>query len=152
MAADIPLALALKAAQAAITACRADSYNVTVVVLDDDPKAQPRLVLRSDGARDMTVSISRRKAYTAMKTGMTSGQFGKTVAVAEAPPSGPPPGGEPKPPGPINGDPDLITWAGGVPIISGHNVLGAIAVSGAPGPEKDEACANAGLATIAREL
>jgi uncharacterized protein GlcG (DUF336 family) len=42
-----------------------------------------------------------------------------------------------------------VAAAGGVPIKAGSEVIGAIGVSGAPGGEKDEACANAGIAKIA---
>lgn len=38
--------------------------------------------------------------------------------------------------------------AGGVPIKVGNDVIGPIGVSGAPGGDKDEACAVAGLAKI----
>jgi uncharacterized protein GlcG (DUF336 family) len=42
--------------------------------------------------------------------------------------------------------------AGGVPIKAGNVVIGAVGVSGAPGGDKDEACANAGIAKIAADL
>jgi uncharacterized protein GlcG (DUF336 family) len=41
----------------------------------------------------------------------------------------------------VNGDDNLITFAGG-------EVVGALSVSGAPGGDKDEACADAGLAIL----
>lgn len=41
---------------------------------------------------------------------------------------------------------------GGIPIFAGKEVIGAIAVSGAPGWDQDEACAKAGLAKVADEL
>ena len=41
---------------------------------------------------------------------------------------------------------------GGVPIKVGNEVIGAVGVSGAPGGEKDEACANAGIAKVADSL
>jgi hypothetical protein len=37
-----------------------------------------------------------------------------------------------------------------VPIKAGNEVIGAVGVSGAPGGEKDEVCANAGIAKVAR--
>jgi uncharacterized protein GlcG (DUF336 family) len=42
--------------------------------------------------------------------------------------------------------------AGGVPIRIENEVIGAIGVSGAPGGEKDEACANAGIAKLQDSL
>jgi uncharacterized protein GlcG (DUF336 family) len=40
----------------------------------------------------------------------------------------------------------------GVPIKVGSEVIGAVGVSGAPGGEKDEACATAGLRKAANQL
>jgi uncharacterized protein GlcG (DUF336 family) len=42
-----------------------------------------------------------------------------------------------------------VAAQGGVPIKAGDQVIGAIGVSGAPGGEKDEACAVAGISKIA---
>jgi len=146
-AASVPLGLALDAAQAAVAACKAKGYNVTVTVMDLD--FSTRLVLRGDGAPDRTVEIGRRKAYTVVKTGMSSGEFGKTVPPPPRPATPPAPGTPPPMPGPVNGDPNLITWAGGLPFVSGGKTIGAISASGAPGGEKDEACVNEGLAKVA---
>jgi len=141
-AAGVPLELALEAAHTAISACKANGYNVTVTILD--PDLSTRVVMRGDGAPEGTVQIGYRKAYTVIKTGMSSAEFGKSVPAPPAPPAGAPPG----PPGPVNGDPNLITWAGGLPIRSGGALLGSMSVSGAPGGDKDEACVKAGLEKI----
>jgi uncharacterized protein GlcG (DUF336 family) len=53
------------------------------------------------------------------------------------------------PPPSIDG---TIALGGGMPIRAGDQILGAIGVSGAPGQDKDEACANAGLAAVAARL
>jgi uncharacterized protein GlcG (DUF336 family) len=149
-AADVPIALALEAAKTALDTCKANGYQVTVTVMD--PDFSTRVVLRGDGAGDRTVEIGRRKAYTVIKTGMSSGDFGKTLP-ASAPPAPPAPGAGPPPmPGPINGDASLISWAGGLPVKAGGKVIGAMSASGAPGGEKDEACVTAGLAKIADRL
>jgi len=148
-AADVPLAKAVEAAQSAVGSCRSNGYNVTATVLDSD--LSTRVVLRGDGAPDMTVEISRRKAYTVIKTGMSSGEFGKTVPAAPTVASPHASGSRQLPDG-VNGDPNLITWAGGVPIKLGGKIVGSIGVSGAPGGDKDEACANAGLAKITGKL
>jgi uncharacterized protein GlcG (DUF336 family) len=143
--AEVPMATAIEAAQSAVEACRANGYNVTATVLDSD--LSTRVVLRGDGAPETTVEIARRKAYTVIKTGMSSGDFGKTVP---APPTrASPQAGSRQLPDAVNGDPNLITWAGGVPIKLGSKIVGSISVSGAAGGDKDEACANAGLAKIA---
>mgnify|MGYP001302945918 FL=1 len=139
----LPLDQAITVAQAALAQCKANGYNVTVMVMDQDYST--RLVLRSDAAAARTVEIARRKAYTVIKTGMSSGDFGKTVP-APATPAAPRPAGS-LPPG-VNGDDNLITFAGGKQIVVGGEVLGAISVSGAPGGDKDEACVDAGLAKL----
>ena len=47
---------------------------------------------------------------------------------------------------------NIVNIGGGVPIKAGNEVIGGVGVSGAPGGEKDEACANAGLAKVADAL
>jgi uncharacterized protein GlcG (DUF336 family) len=49
-------------------------------------------------------------------------------------------------PGSLNTVPNVLFLPGGATIRSGKDVLGGIGVSGAPGGEKDEACALAALA------
>lgn len=145
----LPLSDLLTATQTALNTCKTNGYAVTVTVFDAD--LSTRLVLRADGAPDRTVEIARRKAYTVVKTGMSSGEFGKTVPKPASPAStnqSTPPGPPPLP-GPVNGDPNLITWAGGLPIRIHGVLVGAMSASGAPGGDKDEACVTAGLAKIA---
>ena len=48
--------------------------------------------------------------------------------------------------------PGTINAQGGVPIKVGDQLIGAIAVSGAPGGDKDEVCVQAGLDKIASRL
>jgi uncharacterized protein GlcG (DUF336 family) len=147
--ADVPLAQAVEAAQSAVATCKANGYSVTAMILE--PDFSTRVVLRGDGAPEITVEVGRRKAYTVIKTGMSSGDFGKTVP-APPPAAAPPASGPPQLPGPVNGDPNLIPWAGGMPIKAGNHIVGAISVSGAPGGDKDEACAKAGLAALEGKL
>ena len=45
-----------------------------------------------------------------------------------------------------------ILAQGGVPIKIGESTIGAVAVSGAPGGDKDAACANAGIAKASDKL
>jgi uncharacterized protein GlcG (DUF336 family) len=48
--------------------------------------------------------------------------------------------------------PNVVGVGGGVPIKVGNETVGGVGVSGAPGGEKDEVCANAGLAKVADAL
>jgi uncharacterized protein GlcG (DUF336 family) len=140
-AGGIPIDRAMAAAQAAIDACKAQGFAVTVTILE--PDLSTRVVIRADGAPAETVGFGYRKAYTVIKSGLTSGEYGKSVpASSKGPPSGPP--------GSVIGDPNLITWAGGLPIKSGGSVIGSMSASGAPGGDKDEACVQAGLLKLSQ--
>jgi uncharacterized protein GlcG (DUF336 family) len=140
---SLPIASAIEVAQTALASCKASGYNVTVMIMDTDYST--RLVLRDDAAAARTIEIARRKAYTVIKTGMSSGDFGKTVPK----PEGPQPARAPGSPIPgVNGDDNLITFAGGKQIRVGSDLVGAISVSGAPGGDKDEVCVDAGLAKL----
>jgi uncharacterized protein GlcG (DUF336 family) len=48
--------------------------------------------------------------------------------------------------------PGVLMVQGGVPIKVGEEVIGAIGVGGAPGGDKDEACAQAGIDKIKDRL
>jgi len=148
---ELPLATAVEWAQAAIAACEANSYKVAVLVMGTDYGI--KLVLRADGAPGLYADVARRKAYTVLKTGKTSGEYGASVAPPAGTPAAPPVPGAPPglPPGP-NVDSNLIVWAGGLPIKAGGKLVGSVGVSGAPGGDKDTACAEAGLAKIAAKL
>jgi len=128
-------AIAQTLVQEAVAKCRADGFKITVRVVDHNNNL--RAFLRDDGASMITPGVAEMKAYTAVATGR---------------PSGPPanlPAGAPVPPPAI---PGFTNFEGGIPIKAGDQVIGAISVSGAPGGDKDAACANAGLAKVANQL
>lgn len=123
---------ALAVAHGAIDKCQADGYRISLTVLD--ASGLIKIQVRGDGTGPHTLEHSRRKAYTALTFKRTSGETAKAWAAAATPPPV------------IEG---TVAAQGGVPIKAGPDVIGAIGVSGAPGGEKDEACANAGIAKIA---
>jgi uncharacterized protein GlcG (DUF336 family) len=47
---------------------------------------------------------------------------------------------------------NILILGGGLPIKAGDEVIGGIGVGGAPGGEKDEACAQAGIEKISARL
>lgn len=130
-------ALALEAAQAALASCQPAGPAVVEVM---DTAFNPRVILVADGSRPNLIEFARRKAYTVIKKGMSSGDFGKQA--------GPQGRGAP----PIEGDANLITFAGALPIKAGDDLVAAISVSGPNGPAADEACAKAGLEKIQDRL
>jgi uncharacterized protein GlcG (DUF336 family) len=122
-------------AQEAMTKCRADGYKVTVLVVD--ALNAPKAMLRDDGATASTTEVAKMKATATMLYNRPSG------------PAQPPPAGQAAPPATIAG---TINAQGGVPIKFGEITIGAVAVSGAPGGDKDAACANAGISKVADKL
>src|SRR5579863_2786534 len=122
-------------AQEAMAKCRADGYKVTVLVVD--ALNAPKALLRDDGATAATTEVAKMKATSVMLQNRPSG------------PATPPAPGTAAPPATI---PGTINAQGGVPIKVGDATIGAVAVSGAPGGDKDAACANAALAKVADKL
>src|ERR1700681_3038408 len=113
-------------AQEAMAKCRADGYKVSVRVVDHANVL--KAFVRDDGAGMATVQVATMKANSVMN-------FGRA--------SGPPPNlpaGAPVPPPVIPGTTNAM---GGVPIKVGDQLIGSVAVSGAPGGDKDAACDNA---------
>ncbi len=130
----LSLDVALAIAHGALDQCRADGYKVTVTIVDG--AGLVKVQMHDDGAGPHTVDFSRKKAYSAFTFKRTSNDTGKAWAAA--------------PPAP--NITDAVGTPGGVPIRAGDLVIGAIGVSGAPGGEKDEACANAGIAKVSSKL
>ena len=46
----------------------------------------------------------------------------------------------------------VISLAGGVPVCAGSDLVGGIGGGGAPSGDRDEACANAGLAKFSEQI
>jgi uncharacterized protein GlcG (DUF336 family) len=131
----ITLDMAQTIAQEAMATCRANGFKVTVLVVD--ALNMPKVLLRDDGAPASTTEVAKMKANSTMLYNRPSG------------PAQPLPPGTAAPPSLLAG---TLNVQGGVPIKVGDATIGAVAVSGAPGGEKDAACANAGIAKIADKL
>jgi uncharacterized protein GlcG (DUF336 family) len=134
---QISLGLARDAAMAAIEQARKDGYRVSVTVVNR--AGQVIAQLRDDGASPHTAQTSWRKAYTALifRAGTTeiATRIANNPAVAN-----------------LREITDVTTLGGGLPIRAGNEVIGAIGVGGAPGGDKDEVCAQAGIDKISAKL
>lgn len=131
----IPAALAVEAALAANAACAANTYKTTAMITDS--AGVPIVVISNDGAAAITQRVAMSKAQAVLKYGIASGEV---VAKAAA---------DPAFAAEVKANPLIDTARrGAVPIKAGSELVGAFAVSGAPGGDKDEACALAGLAKI----
>jgi uncharacterized protein GlcG (DUF336 family) len=132
----ISLSTAMELAAVALERCRADGYKVTITVLNRH--ARTSVVFSDDGVNPHTVENSMRKAYTAFTTRNASAEMAKRPQPGLA--------------GFMQLD-RITTIEGGLPIFAANKELvGAIGISGAPGGEKDSACAQAGLDKIASKL
>jgi uncharacterized protein GlcG (DUF336 family) len=128
---------ALKAAQAAIAKCRAQGFQATVAVVDRSGITQA--LLRDRYAAPHTVDTAQRKAQTAINFKMDTGALDRELQPGKASAG-------------IRNLPGVAAMAGGKVIESQGSLVGAIGVSGAPGPANDEVCAAAGIAAIAEDL
>ena len=133
---NVSMGLSLAIIQGAIEQCTKDGYKVSVTIVDKSGNVAAQL--RGDGTGPHTMEFSRLKAYTARTRNQTSLQ---TMKLLEDPANA----FMPQIPG-------VVGVGGGVPIRAGNEVIGGVGVSGAPGGEKDEVCANAGLAKVEAAL
>jgi len=128
--------MAVTIAQTALETCTKQGYHVSVHVLGRN--GEIIVAVRGDGAPPHTMENSQRKAYTARTFRIPSGEFAQRVkdnpSISAVHLSG------------------IIAAQGALPIKVGDEVIGAVGVSGAPGGEKDEACAKAGLDKVADQL
>jgi uncharacterized protein GlcG (DUF336 family) len=120
----------------ALKQCQKDGYKVSAAVVDRGGNLLA--FIRDPTAGPHTAESSRRKAFTAATFGMTSAAFATLTANPAA--AG------------LRDLTGVFALAGGVPIKVGNEVVGGIGVGGAPGGEKDEACASAGLQQAADQL
>jgi uncharacterized protein GlcG (DUF336 family) len=128
--------IALSIAQTAYDSCVQQGYHVSVTVVGLE--GQPLVSLRGDGTSPHTIENSLRKAYTSRTFRVPSGEFAQRVKD-----------------NPTSGQVHLanvVAAQGALPIKTGDTVIGAVGVSGAPGGEKDEACAKAAIDKVVDQL
>jgi len=132
---SISLNAAMELATAALQKCRADGHKVTITVLNRH--ARVALVVSDDGANPHTIENSLRKAYTAFTTKAPSVDMQKRPQPGLA--------------GFMQLD-KITTLEGALPIFAGSEIVGSVGISGAPGGDKDAACAKVGIDKIAAGL
>ena len=132
---EIPFAQAVEAAHAAVDACLALPRKSAAAVMVVDLNGNVRVMLAPDGTSLNLFDFARRKAYTVLKKKMPSAEFGAQPGIAGQPMTAV-----------LEGDPNLISFGGGLPIMKGGEIIGALAVSGPTGVADDTRCAQAGMA------
>lgn len=131
-------ALANEAVAAAVSACAAQGYNESAVVVDISGVDQA--ALRGDGAGIHTPESAYDKAYTSVSARNDTQVLFNTV------------GSQLSPTGPFSKLPHLFLFGGGVMIKVKTETIGAIGAAGAPEGKLDDACAQAGLNAISSKL
>ena len=133
---DLSLAAALTIATTAADLCKSQGYTVSVTVVGRNGEIV--LQMRGDNAPPHTMENSFRKAYSARTFRVPSGELVQRV--------------KDNPTAPFVHLSNVVAAQGALPIKVGDDVIGAVGVSGAPGGEKDEVCAKAGIDKAADTL
>lgn len=124
-----------EAARGAMEACREQGYQVAAVVVDR--AGDPQAMIRDTLAPRFTIQIAEDKARAVILSGVGSGEFRANRAdIREE----------------MNHVDGVLVLDGGVPIIAAGSLVGAVGVSGAPGGDKDAACAREGLKALQERL
>jgi len=133
---DLSLDTALTIASTAAATCKQQGYRVSVHVVGRN--GEVLVALRGDNASPHTMENSMRKAYTSRTFRVPSGEIVKRWK--ENPQLG------------AIHLTNVIAAEGALPIKAGEDVIGAVGVSGAPGGDKDAACAQTGIDKVADQL
>jgi uncharacterized protein GlcG (DUF336 family) len=125
--------VAFDLARAALQSCRKSGFQVAVVVLDRS--GQPQVLLRDQYAGLPSATTATDKAYTALGFGKDTSELASSIEGGQLSAG-------------LAKLPHVLFLAGGVTIQAGGSLIGAVGVAGAPGGDKDEACAKAGLQAV----
>jgi uncharacterized protein GlcG (DUF336 family) len=145
MATETKPALSLDIAKKMIAACEAkakqEGWKMNVAVVDDG--ANLVAFERMDGAFLGSIQVAQHKAVTSANFPFSTRAFGDLAFGKEGKP-GVVPG--------IANFPGIVTFAGGLPIMTANKVqIGGIGVSGGTS-DQDEQCAQAGIDAVKGEL
>ncbi|MFA5985109.1 MAG: heme-binding protein [Methylococcaceae bacterium] len=139
---QLTLDLAMEAATEAIKFCSAQGWNVSASVVDS--AGNIKVQAKGDNSTIHTKDTSFRKAYTQVSMGPIFGFDALSVWVDKLK-------GNPNAVG-LASIPNIIVLPGAVAIKIHDQTVAAIGVGGAPGGDKDEACAAKGLEKIKDRL
>ncbi|WP_312016967.1 heme-binding protein [Bradyrhizobium jicamae] len=129
--------VAFDLAQSALQQCRKDGYQIAVVV--SDRFGAPLVELRDRYTPVGALDIAKGKAWTSITFTRNTSDFAKAIKDGRIGAG-------------LVGLPGVTPLAGGVVIEAGGSLLGAVGVAGAPGGDKDEACAKAGVDAVQDKL
>lgn len=133
----LSLSTALELAQGALGECRKGGFQVAVAIVDRGGNLL--VVLRDRFAGPHTPEASRRKAWTAVSFRTNTQELAELTQPGELA-SG------------TRDIPGALMLGGGVHVTASGAIVGGVGVSGAPGGDLDEACAQAGIETVIDKL
>jgi uncharacterized protein GlcG (DUF336 family) len=129
------LDLARDIAQGAVDACRKDGYQVAAVVTDRSGDAV--VVMRDVFTSKYMMQLAHNKANAVVMSGLASGELRQNMAHNRDE---------------FNELDGVLLLEGGLPIRVAGSMIGAVGVSGAPGGDKDAACAQRGLDAVQERI
>ena len=130
----IPLEAALRVLQAAQAYAAEQGLAITAVVVDG--AGAPLAVARMDGAEPRSAELALNKAFTAANFQVPTHELGPDAARPAFRSLV------------ISSRGRIMNAGGGIPIVEGPAVRGAIGVAGSPNPGQDVLCCRAGLAVL----
>jgi len=131
----IGMELARDIANEAVLECRKQGYQVSAVVVDRGGNLIA--ALRDTLAARFTLQIAEEKANASVFSGINSGEFRDARGDIQQE---------------LNHVDGVIIMEGGLIIEAGGSRIGAVGVSGAPGGDKDAACAMKALEAVEERL
>jgi uncharacterized protein GlcG (DUF336 family) len=130
--------VALQMAEAAMATCREQGYQVGVTVVDRF--GIPQVFVRDRYAGAHVYETSRRKAWTAVSFRTSTTDLDRATNPGEISQG-------------IRHLTEALPLGGGLMVETGAgDLVGGIGVSGAPGPDLDDVCAQAGIAAIEDQI
>lgn len=129
--------VALQMAEAAMVSCRDQGYQVGVAVVDRSGVLQ--VFLRDRFAGPHVIETATRKAWTAVSfrtDTLTLDETARQGSISFG----------------IREISDALPLGGGVPVEAAGSLVAGIGISGAPGPDIDDACARDGIAAIEDQI
>jgi len=129
------LDMARDIAQGAIDYCRKDGYQVAVVVTDRS--GDPLVVMRDVFVSKYMTQLAHGKANAVVLSNTSSAEVRVNMARIRDE---------------LNQLEGVLLMDGGLPVRVAGSLIGAVGVSGAPGGDKDEACARKGIDRVQERL